>query len=140
MRSSGARRVVTVGHVAFGTGNLVVIAGPCAVETPEQLELAAASVRASGAHMLRGGAHKPRTSPHSFQGLGEKGVELLVDAGRRHGMPVVAEVMEPSQLPSMVERVDLLQVGARNMQNFSLLKALGRQRRPVLLKRGLAAT
>ncbi len=140
MMPTDTRRTVKVGHVTFGSGRFVVIAGPCAIETKDQLELAAASVKASGAHILRGGAHKPRTSPHSFQGLGDSGVELLRDAGRRHGMPVVAEVMDAAQLPLMSEHVDLLQVGARNMQNFSLLKALGRQRRPVLLKRGLSAT
>ncbi len=133
-------RKVRVGDVTFGGGGLVVIAGPCAVETREQLELAAAAVKASGAHLLRGGAHKPRTSPRSFQGLGAQGVELLCEAGRRHGLPIVAEVMDASQIPHMAERVDLLQVGARNMQNFSLLKELGRIRRPVLLKRGLSAT
>ena len=135
-----ATRKVKVGDVTFGGGSLVVIAGPCAVENKEQLELAAASVKASGANLLRGGAHKPRTSPKSFQGLGATGVDLLADTGRRHGMPIVAEVMDATQIPQMTERVDLLQVGARNMQNFSLLKELGRQRRPVLLKRGLAAT
>lgn len=133
-------RKVRVGDVTFGGGGLVVIAGPCAVETREQLELAAAAVKASGAHLLRGGAHKPRTSPRSFQGLGAQGVDLLSEAGRRHGLPIVAEVMDASQIPHMAERVDLLQVGARNMQNFSLLKELGRIRRPVLLKRGLSAT
>ena len=135
-----ATRKVRVGDVTFGGGGLVVIAGPCAVESREQLELAAASVKASGAQLLRGGAHKPRTSPRSFQGLGEEGVALLAEAGRRHGLPIVAEVMDASQIPQMAEHVDLLQVGARNMQNFSLLKELGRIRRPVLLKRGLAAT
>ncbi len=135
-----ATRKVRVGDVTFGGSSLVVIAGPCAVETREQLDLAAASVKASGAHVLRGGAHKPRTSPRTFQGLGSQGVELLAEAGRRHGMPIVSEVMDASQIAEMAERVDLLQVGARNMQNFSLLKELGRTRRPVLLKRGLAAT
>ena len=139
MRPTTTRKV-KVGEVTFGGGGLVVIAGPCAVESREQLELAAASVKASGAQLLRGGAHKPRTSPRSFQGLGAEGVELLAEAGRRHGLPIVAEVMDAAQISQMAERVDLLQVGARNMQNFSLLKALGRQRRPVLLKRGLSAT
>jgi len=135
-----ATRKVRVGDVTFGGSTLVVIAGPCAVESREQLELAAASVKASGAHLLRGGAHKPRTSPRTFQGLGSEGVDLLAEAGRRHGLPIVSEVMDSAQLAQMAERVDLLQVGARNMQNFSLLKELSRIRRPVLLKRGLAAT
>jgi 3-deoxy-7-phosphoheptulonate synthase len=131
---------VQVGPYVFGGRDFLVIAGPCAVESPEQLEESASAVKRSGARLLRGGVFKPRTSPYAFQGLGEPGVELLRSAGARHAMPVVAEVMDASQLPAMVESVDLLQVGARNMQNFSLLKALGKVRRPVLLKRGLAAT
>jgi 3-deoxy-7-phosphoheptulonate synthase len=135
-----ATKKVRVGAVTFGDGGLVIIAGPCAIETREQLLLSAASVKAAGAHLLRGGAHKPRTRPRSFQGLGDEGVRLLAQVGRRYHLPVVAEVMDASQLPAMIAHVDLLQVGARNMQNFSLLKALGRARRPVLLKRGFCAT
>ncbi|MBI5494704.1 MAG: 3-deoxy-7-phosphoheptulonate synthase [Deltaproteobacteria bacterium] len=134
------RAVVSVGTVAVGGTGFTVVAGPCAVENAEQLSLSAASVRASGAHVLRGGAFKPRTSPYAFQGLGRDGLALLQDAGRRHGMPVVAEVVDAAQVAEMAERVDLLQVGARNMQNFTLLKELGQARRPVLLKRGLSAT
>lgn len=140
LRTEGAPgSAVRVGGIEFG-GGFVVIAGPCAVESAEQIEVAASAVRGAGAHLLRGGAFKPRTSPYAFQGMGEPGLRLLCDAGRRHGLPVIAEVMEPAQIPLMVERVDVLQVGARNMQNFSLLRALGRVRRPVLLKRGLCAT
>ena len=131
---------VRVGGVDFGAGGFVVIAGPCAVESFEQLEGAAAAVARHGAHLLRGGVYKPRTSPHAFQGLGPTGAALLADAGRRHRLPVVAEVTDASQLPLLAGCVDLLQVGARNMQNFELLKALGRLGRPVLLKRGFCAT
>ncbi len=140
LRAEGSpTRAVRVGGIEFG-GGFVVIAGPCAVESAEQIELAASAVRAAGAHLLRGGAFKPRTSPYAFQGMGEPGLRLLCEVGRRHGLPVIAEVMDPAQIPLMLERVDVLQVGARNMQNFSLLRALGRVRRPVLLKRGLCAT
>jgi 3-deoxy-7-phosphoheptulonate synthase len=135
-----ATRKVRVGDVTFGGSALVVIAGPCAIETRELLDRTATAVKSAGAHLLRGGAHKPRTSPRTFQGLGAEGVDLLAEVGRRHGLPIVSEVMDASQIPQMAERVDLLQVGARNMQNFSLLKELSRVRRPVLLKRGLAAT
>ncbi|MBL8957459.1 MAG: 3-deoxy-7-phosphoheptulonate synthase [Myxococcaceae bacterium] len=135
-----ATRKVRVGDVTFGGSQLAVIAGPCAIESRELLERAATAVKSSGAHLLRGGAHKPRTSPRTFQGLGEEGVELLAEVGRRHALPIVSEVMDASQIAQMAERVDLLQVGARNMQNFSLLKELARARRPVLLKRGFAAT
>lgn len=123
-----------------GGPGFVVLAGPCAVETPAQLEAAAAAVKRAGAHGLRGGAYKPRTSPHSFQGLGEPGLQLLRQQSQRLGLPVVSEVMDAAQLPLMLEYVDVLQVGARNMQNFSLLKALGKLRTPVVLKRGFAAT
>jgi len=131
---------VNVGGIEFGGPRFVVIAGPCAVEGVEQMEVAASSVRSAGAQMLRGGAFKPRTSPYAFQGMGEPGIRILREAGRRHGLPVVAEVMEIAQIPLMLEQVDVLQVGARNMQNFSLLRALSRVRRPVLLKRGFCAT
>ena len=140
LRSVGSRaKPVRVSTLQLGAG-FVVIAGPCAVEGAQQMELAASAVRAAGGHMLRGGVFKPRTSPYSFQGMGEPGLGLLCDAGRRHGLPVVAEVMDAAQIPLMIDRVDVLQVGARNMQNFSLLRALARVRRPILLKRGLCAT
>ena len=137
-RPSGTR--VTVGPVEIGGPAFVVAAGPCAVESAAQTEGTAEAVAGAGAHLLRGGVFKPRTSPYAFQGLGEAGLSILGRSGGRHGLPVVAEVLEPSQLPSLMERVDLLQVGARNMQNFPLLRALGKVRRPVLLKRGFAAT
>ncbi|RYZ38348.1 MAG: 3-deoxy-7-phosphoheptulonate synthase [Myxococcaceae bacterium] len=149
-REPGAHRVlraahpngtrVQVGGVEVGGRGFVVMAGPCAVEGAEQLELSARAVAQAGAHLLRGGVFKPRTSPYAFQGMGEPGLKLLVDAGRRHGLPIISEVMETDQLPLMAEHADILQVGARNMQNFGLLRALGRLRRPVLLKRGLSAT
>ncbi len=138
--AAGGLEQVQVGGVTVGGGGFVVFAGPCAVENAEQMQLAAALVVRAGAHGLRGGAFKPRTSPKSFQGLGEPGLALLSRAGGRHGVPVVTEVMDAAQLPTVLEHADLLQVGARNMQNFTLLKALGRVRKPVLLKRGLAAT
>lgn len=134
------RAVVQVGNVAIGGGRLVVMAGPCSVESEEQIHSTAALVAAAGASMLRGGAFKPRTSPYDFQGLGEEGLRLLRDAGRAHGLPVVSEIMDLEQLDLLCTYCDMLQVGARNMQNFSLLKGLGRTDKPVLLKRGLAAT
>jgi monofunctional chorismate mutase len=132
-------QVVEVGAVRLGDG-FAIIAGPCAVETREQMLATAHAVRERGAAMLRAGAFKPRTSPHSFQGLGWKGVELLAEAGRETGLPTVSEVMEPSQVERMCEQVDMVQIGARNMQNFALLRAVGKTRTPVLLKRGLSAT
>jgi 3-deoxy-7-phosphoheptulonate synthase len=137
-RPAGTR--VTVGTVEVGGPAFVVAAGPCAVETPAQLAEAAAAVAGAGAHLLRGGVFKPRTSPYAFQGLGEPGLALLERARSRHSLGVVAEVLDTEQLASLIDHVDMLQVGARNMQNFPLLRALGKVRRPVLLKRGLAAT
>jgi 3-deoxy-7-phosphoheptulonate synthase len=126
--------------VELGGPGFVVMAGPCAVEGMEQTEQTALAVAAAGAHVLRGGVFKPRTSPYSFQGMGEPGLRVLAEAARKVGLPIVSEVMESTQLPLMEDYVDLLQVGARNMQNFPLLRALGKARKPVLLKRGLAAT
>ncbi len=141
LRRPGApSTIVRAGNVEIGGPAFVVIAGPCAIESAEQAEHAAAAVHQAGASLMRGGVFKPRTSPYAFQGLGERGLELLERAARRHGLPIVAEVMDASQLPLLSGRVDVLQVGARNMQNFTLLKALSRLRRPVLLKRGLSAT
>jgi 3-deoxy-7-phosphoheptulonate synthase len=137
-RPSGTR--VAVGPVEIGGGAFVVAAGPCAVESAAQTESVAEAVAAAGAHLLRGGVFKPRTSPYAFQGLGEPGLSILGRSGARHGLPVVAEVLETSQLASLIDHVDVFQVGARNMQNFALLRALGKVRRPVLLKRGFAAT
>lgn len=126
--------------VAIGEDQVIIMAGPCSVESREQLFAVAETVSRSGAKFLRGGAFKPRTSPYSFQGLGEEALKLLREAGDRFGMLVVTEVMEISQIPLMLPYVDLLQVGARNMQNFNLLRELGKVRKPVLLKRGIAAT
>jgi 3-deoxy-7-phosphoheptulonate synthase len=132
--------VVDVGGVKVGASEVVVFAGPCSVETKEQLGTVAASVRASGARGLRGGAYKPRTSPYSFQGHGVEALRWMREEGSRHGLAVVSEIMDVRNIEGMIEHVDCLQVGARNMQNFDLLKELGRVRKPVLLKRGLAAT
>lgn len=131
--------VVRIGNVPLGGGNFAVIAGPCAVESQEQLAAVTDAVRGAGALMLRGGAFKPRTSPYAFQGLREQGLELLICAGRRAGMPVVSEITDASQLP-LFEQVDMLQVGARSMQNFELLRELGQTRKPILLKRGMMST
>ena len=132
--------VVQVGNVRVGNGDPVVIAGPCSVESRQQILESARKVKAAGAHMLRGGAFKPRSSPYSFQGLAEMGLKLLAEAREATGLPVVSEVMDPVNLPMVAEYVDVLQIGARNMQNFHLLKEVGKTRKPVLLKRGLSAT
>lgn len=126
--------------IEIGGRQLVVIAGPCSVESWEQIRATAAAAAAAGAHLLRGGCYKPRTSTYSFQGLGRPGLELLAAAGRHAGLGVVTEVMAPEDVPLVAEFADLLQVGARNMQNFPLLKRLGEQRKPVLLKRGAGAS
>lgn len=131
---------LTIGDVTIGDGGFVIIAGPCSVESREQVMETAHAVKVRGAAMLRGGAFKPRTSPYAFQGLGWDGIELLAEAGRATGMPTVSEAMTIDQVERMARRVDVLQIGARNMQNFDLLKAVGRSGKPVLLKRGLAAT
>ncbi len=132
--------LVRVGDVVLGGEEVVVAAGPCAVESEDQIRRTAAAVRAAGARLLRGGAFKPRSSPYSFQGLGESGLELLRRAGDEHGLPVVTEVIDAAQIPMVAGYAHLLQVGARNMQNYALLRELGRAGRPVLLKRGPAAT
>ena len=123
--------------VAFGGGHFQMIAGPCSVETEEQVETIARAVKESGAGMLRGGAFKPRTSPYDFQGLHGEGIRILLEVKKRTGMPIISEIMDIGHL-DLFEDVDVIQVGARNMQNFELLKELGRTRKPVLLKRGLA--
>ncbi|MCI0638839.1 MAG: 3-deoxy-7-phosphoheptulonate synthase [Gemmataceae bacterium] len=135
-----ADTVVAVGKVKVGGGSLAMIAGPCAVESREVLNEIAGHVKKAGANILRGGAFKPRTSPYSFQGLGEEGLKILRDVGARHDMPVVTEVMDPRQLPLVEKYADMLQIGARNMQNFDLLKEIGQSKKPVLLKRGMSAT
>ena len=122
-----------------GGGNLTLMAGPCSVESEEQVVAIAKAVKASGATMLRGGAFKPRTSPYSFQGLGEVGLRYLEIAKEETGLPIVTELMDLSQLP-LFKNVDVIQIGARNMQNFDLLKAVGRQEKPVMIKRGMSAT
>ena len=124
-------------QVAFGGGNFQIIAGPCSVETEDQVETIAKAVKESGAGMLRGGAFKPRTSPYDFQGLHGEGIRILLEVKKRTGMPIITEIMDIGHLP-LFEQVDVIQVGARNMQNFELLKELGRINKPILLKRGLA--
>ena len=131
--------VITVGEAKIGGGNFCLIAGPCSVETEEQIIEVAKSVKAAGANMLRGGAFKPRTSPYDFQGLKGEGIELLKLARKETGLPIVTEIMSVSDLP-LFSDVDVLQVGARNMQNFDLLRELGHTNKPILLKRGLANT
>lgn len=132
--------VVDVGGVRIGGGHLVVMAGPCAVESEEQLREAAHEVRSGGAEFLRGGAFKPRTSPYDFQGLAEKGLKMLRDAADAEGLKVITEIVDRDDIDIIGEYADVFQVGARNMQNFQLLKALGKTKKPVLLKRGLSAT
>lgn len=132
--------IVHVGSVQVGGVEPVVIAGPCSVESREQILEAAHQVKAAGAQLLRGGAFKPRSSPYSFQGLQEEGLKLLAEAREATGLGIVSEVMDPVNLPMVAEYVDVLQIGARNMQNFHLLKELGKVNKPILLKRGLSAT
>lgn len=134
-----ADTVVEVGEIKIGDGNLQVIAGPCSVESKEQICTIASSVKSAGASMLRGGAFKPRTSPYAFQGMREEGIRMLLEAKRISGLPIVTEIMDLSHLP-LFEDVNMIQVGARNMQNFELLKELGRVDKPILLKRGLSNT
>lgn len=131
--------IVEVGDVKIGSGNFCLIAGPCSVETEDQIVEVAKAVKEAGVDMLRGGAFKPRTSPYDFQGLKDKGIELLKIAREETGLPIVTEIMSVTDLP-LFEDVDVLQVGARNMQNFDLLKELGNLDKPILLKRGLANT
>lgn len=131
--------VINIGGVKIGGGTFTVISGPCSIENREQMITIADSVKRSGAVILRGGAFKPRTSPYSFQGLGPEGLNLLLDAKCRTGLPVITEMMNQTQIP-MFDDVDIVQIGARNMQNFDLLKAVGKMKKPVLLKRGLANT
>jgi 3-deoxy-7-phosphoheptulonate synthase len=132
--------VVDVCGVKIGGGHLGMIAGPCAVESPERMNAIAAAVKKAGANILRGGAFKPRTSPYAFQGLGEEGLKILRETGDRFDMPVVTEVMDPRCVELVVQYADMLQIGARNMQNFVLLNEVGQTRKPVLLKRGMSAS
>ena len=131
--------IINVGDTQIGGGNLTIIAGPCSVESEEQIVGIAKAVKASGATMLRGGAFKPRTSPYSFQGLGEEALHYLSAAKKETGLPIVTELMDISQL-HLFGDVDVIQIGTRNMQNFDLLKAVGKQEKPVLLKRGMSST
>ncbi|MEN8006730.1 MAG: 3-deoxy-7-phosphoheptulonate synthase [Candidatus Krumholzibacteriota bacterium] len=135
-----APTVVNVGDVEIGGDEFVVMAGPCAVETRDQYLTTARHVASSGGHILRGGAFKPRTSPYSFQGLGEVGLQIMAEARQETGLPVVTEVVSPDAVPLVARYADILQIGARNMQNYALLEAVGGQRKPVLLKRGLMST
>jgi 3-deoxy-7-phosphoheptulonate synthase len=136
----GRHSHVEIGNVTVGAKEVVVMAGPCSVEREDQITVIAKAVRKSGAKILRGGAFKPRTSPYSFQGLGEIGLQFLAEARRATGMPIVTEVMDTKDLEMVCEYADCLQVGARNMQNFSLLREVGRTKLPVMLKRGMSAT
>ncbi|HEX6564047.1 MAG TPA: 3-deoxy-7-phosphoheptulonate synthase [Chthoniobacterales bacterium] len=136
----GQRSVVRVGQVAIGAGPVVVMAGPCAVEDEEQIVKIAQLVREAGAKVLRGGAFKPRTSPYSFQGLGKIGLHLLAEARKQAGLPIITEVMDTKDLELVENYADCLQIGARNMQNFSLLREVGRSKVPVMLKRGMSAS
>jgi len=132
--------VITVGGASIGGGKFSVIAGPCSVESEEQIVAVARDVQAAGASMLRGGAFKPRTSPYSFQGMGTAGLDLLMEAREATGLPIVTEIMSPKYCELFEQEVDVVQIGARNMQNFDLLKEVGKMSKPVLLKRGLSNT
>ncbi len=140
MEARTERSVVQVGGVPVGPGHFTVIAGPCAVESEEQMLAAARAVKEAGARMLRGGAYKPRTSPYDFQGMGEEGLKLLAAARAETGLPVVTEARRPQHIEKVVQHADAIQIGARNMQNFDLLTEAGQSGMPVVLKRGLAAT
>jgi 3-deoxy-7-phosphoheptulonate synthase len=139
-REVKSKTAIKIGDVTLGDGGFVVMAGPCSVETREQLMTTAEAVAAAGAKLLRGGAYKPRTSPYDFQGLEENGLKLLAEARERTGLKVITEVVNTADVELVAEYADVLQVGARNMQNFALLKKLGAVRKPVMLKRGLSAT
>jgi 3-deoxy-7-phosphoheptulonate synthase len=132
--------VITIGDLRIGGDEVIVMAGPCSAESEEQVESAAAAVKRAGAKVLRGGAFKPRSSPYSFQGMGEEGLRLLKSAADRHNLKLITEVMDISQLALIERYADILQVGARNMQNFTLLRELGQSKTPVMLKRGISAT
>jgi 3-deoxy-7-phosphoheptulonate synthase len=132
--------IVDVGGVRVGGEELVLVAGPCAVESMDQTLTVARAIKAAGAHLLRGGAYKPRTSPYSFQGLGEEGLKILAEARQATGLPVVTEAVDPEGVDLVEKYADAIQIGARNMQNFSLLRRAGRARKPVVLKRGMSAT
>ena len=132
--------IINIGDIQIGGGTFVVMAGPCSVETPTQIDTSAAAVAQHGGVILRGGAYKPRTSPYSFQGLEEDGLKLLRQAGDKYGMPIITELVSVDTVDKVVEYTDIIQIGARNMQNYPLLRSLGGVRKPILLKRGLSAT
>jgi 3-deoxy-7-phosphoheptulonate synthase len=135
-----AGTIIKIGQVEIGGGKVVSMGGPCSIENEKQIEESAAIVAKAGAQVIRGGAFKPRSSPYSFQGLGEQGLQIIRAAADRHGLLVVSEVMDQTQISLLLQYSDILQVGARNMQNFNLLRELGKTRKPILLKRGIAAT
>jgi len=139
-RFQEASTIIDVGGIQIGGKEIIIIAGPCAVESAEQVDIIAKSVKESGAKMFRAGAYKPRTSPYSFQGMETKGLEILDESKKTYHMPIVSEVMSVDKIEEFVEYVDIIQVGARNMQNFALLKELGKIKKPILLKRGISAT
>ncbi len=138
-RETKQHTVFEVGHVKIGA-DFLLIAGPCSVESEEQMMITGQAVKAAGANMLRGGAFKPRTSPYAFQGLGLKGLKILEKTGQEIGLPVITEVLDTRDVSWVCEYVDVLQIGARNMQNFSLLKEVGKSKKPVVLKRGMYST
>lgn len=139
-KQASAESTVTVAGVTFGGGGFTIIAGPCAIESRAQIQSAADFIAAHGGNMLRGGAYKPRTSPYAFQGLGDEGVRYIAEAKNAAGIPCVVEALSEAELPTLCRHVDMLQIGARNMQNFSLLRAAAKTGKPVLLKRGPSAT
>ncbi len=140
-RSNREKTIVRVSdRVSIGGDDICVIAGPCSIESREQIMESAFHVKSAGASVLRGGAYKPRTSPYAFQGMGEPGLKLLRAAGDAYGLPIITEIMDADDLPAIMEYTDIIQVGARNCQNFSLLKKLGKIKKPVLLKRGMMTT
>lgn len=132
--------IVEVAGVKIGGGYLAMIAGPCAVESADRMDAIAGAIKQAGANLLRGGAFKPRTSPYAYQGMGEEGLKILRDTGDKHGLPIVTEVMDPRRVELVDRYTDMFQIGARNMQNFTLLTEVGQTRKPVLLKRGMSAT
>lgn len=132
--------IIKVKDINIGGDNLTIMAGPCSVESKEQVDIIAKHVKESGAHILRGGAYKPRTSPYSYQGMGEKGLKILQEVGKKYNMPVVSELMDKDHIPLFMKYVDIIQIGARNMQNFALLKELGTIKKPIMLKRGFSNT
>lgn len=132
--------IIKIGDVEIGGPKVIAMGGPCSVESEAQIEASAATVAKAGAQIIRGGAFKPRSSPYSFQGMGEQGLQIMRKAADNHGLKVVSEVMDQTQIPLLLQYSDILQVGARNMQNFNLLRELGKTRKPILLKRGIAAT